>query len=423
MMDELNTFSFIFLSALTLSVTVQWWLAQRQINAVKHHTGAVPHAFQAKISLADHQKAAQYTTAKVSLNQKLLLAEAFLLLVWTFGGLLNVIDGFWLQTHGPVLWMGVAVMLSVSLLNSVLELPLNYYRTFNLEARFGFNRMDLKTFVLDIIKSLGLSLALGVPFLALVLWLMQNAGVFWWLWVWLVWMGFSLLMMWAYPVFIAPLFNQFTPLAEGSLKTRIEALLQHNGFSSQGIFVMDGSKRSGHGNAYFTGFGHNKRIVFYDTLLAGLAEAEIEAVLAHEVGHFKRKHNHKMLVFMAVFSLAGLALLAWLMRQPWFYQGLNINTQATYTALLLFMFVLPVFSVFLSPLMALLSRKHEFEADAFAAQQTDAQFLIQALVKMYQENASTLTPDPLYSAFYDSHPSAPVRIEHLTQLNYHTSGK
>jgi len=416
-MNELNTFSWIFLTALGAGLVLQWWLAQRQLNAVKYHASAVPDAFKGKISLDAHQKAATYTTAKVSLGQKLLLLEVVLLLVWTFGGLLNWVDAFWVEKQGSTLWTGVAVMLSVSMLGSLLDLPLSYYRTFVLEARFGFNRTDLKTFVIDLIKGLVLSLLLGVPFLALVLWLMGNAGQQWWLYVWMVWMGFSLLMMWAYPAFIAPLFNKFKALEDGALKTRIESLLQRNDFSSQGIFIMDGSKRSGHGNAYFTGFGRNKRIVFYDTLLEGLEDGEVEAVLAHEIGHFKRKHIYKMLFSMAAFSLGGLALLAWLMQQVWFFQGLGINSQNTYMALLLFMFILPVFSVFFSPLMSLMSRKHEFEADAFAASQTDAQLLVTALVKMYKENASTLTPDPIYSLFYDSHPSAPVRIAHLNQLS------
>lgn len=420
-MSELNSFSWIFLTALGGGLVLQWWLAQRQLNAVKHHASAVPNAFQDKISLDAHQKAATYTTAKVGLGQKLLLLEVVLLLLWTFGGLLNWVDSFWLAQEWSTLWTGVAVMLSVSIIGSILDLPLSYYRTFVLEARFGFNRTDLKTFVLDIVKGFVLSLILGVPLLAVVLWLMGNAGQQWWIYVWLVWMSFSLLMMWAYPAFIAPLFNKFKPLEEGELKTRIETLLQRNDFSSQGIFVMDGSKRSGHGNAYFTGFGRNKRIVFYDTLLEGLEAGEVEAVLAHEVGHFKRKHIYKMLVSMAAFSLAGLALLAWLMLQDWFFLGLGVNSKETYMALLLFMFVLPVFSVFFSPLMSLMSRKHEFEADAFAASQTDAQLLVQALVKMYKENASTLTPDPIYSLFYDSHPSAPVRIAHLNQLSSSTT--
>ena len=421
-MNELNNFSWIFLITLGAGVLLQWWLAQRQLNAVKHHASAVPDVFQGKISLKAHQKAATYTLAKVSLGQKLLLLEMLVLLVWTFGGLLNWLDSFWLQQQWSVLWTGVAVMLSVSILGSLLDLPLSYYRTFVLEEKFGFNHTDKKTFATDLIKGLFLSLLLGVPFLALVLWLMGNAGEQWWLFVWMVWMGFSLLMMWAYPAIIAPLFNKFKPLEDGGLKSRIETLLQRNDFSSQGIFVMDGSKRSGHGNAYFTGFGRNKRIVFYDTLLEGLDDDEVEAVLAHEVGHFKRKHIYKMLISMAMFSLAGLALLAWLMQQAWFFTGLGVNSQQTYMALLLFMFAMPVFSVFFSPLMSLMSRKHEFEADEFAASQTDAQLLVQALVKMYKDNASTLTPDPLYSLFYDSHPSAPVRIAHLNRLATTTQG-
>lgn len=301
------------------------------------------------------------------------------------------------------------------MINHLIELPAGYYRTFKIESRFDFNRSNLKLFINDNLKGLVLMLLIGTPLAALVFWLMESAGSYWWLTVWLVWMSFSLLMLWAYPSFIAPLFNKFNPLEEGELKQRIEHLLQRNGLNSDGIFVMDGSKRSGHGNAYFTGLGKNKRIVFYDTLLEGLEAAEVEAVLAHEIGHFKRKHVVKRLVMMAVLSLSGLFLLAWLMQQNWFYLGLGVTEASSYMALILFMLVLPVFTAFISPIMARLSRKHEFEADDFAAQQADAQDLIRALVKMYRENASTLTPDACYSAFYDSHPPAPVRIAHLSQ--------
>lgn len=412
----MNLWTLIFLLALAGGTALQWWLARRQQRHVLAHRAEVPDAFREKITLAEHQKAADYTLAKAGLGQKLLLTEAVLLLLWTQGGLLDWLDQGWRGLGWTELWTGVGFILSIMLIGALLDLPVSLYRTFVLEARFGFNRTTGPLFIADMLKSLLLTLLLGVPLLALVLWLMQSAGDAWWLWVWGVWMGFSLLMLWAYPNFIAPWFNKFKPLDEGEVKTRIENLLARNGFAADGVFVMDGSKRSGHGNAYFTGLGRHKRIVFYDTLLQGLQPAEVEAVLAHEVGHFKRHHVHKRLIMMAVFSLGGLALLAWLMGQNWFYTGLGMSHPSTYAALVLFMLALPVFSVFLSPLLAQLSRRHEFEADAFAAAQADAGHLIHALVKLYRENASTLTPDPVYSAFYDSHPPAPVRIAHLSQV-------
>jgi STE24 endopeptidase len=344
----------------------------------------------------------------------MLLVDAALLLAWTLGGLLQELDQFWRGLGWSELWTGVAFLISVGLISSLLDLPASLYRTFSIEERFGFNRTTLGLFISDMVKSMLLSLALGVPLLALILWLMQSAGANWWLWAWGVWFGFNLFLMWAFPAFIAPLFNRIEPLQNDDLKARIERILQRNGFASSGVFVMDGSRRSGHGNAYFAGLGKTKRIVLFDTLLTGLEAEEIEAVLAHEVGHFARRHLQKRLVFMALFSLAGLALLAWLMQQAWFYSALGISQPSTYAALALFSLAMPVFMVFLSPLLAWMSRRHEFEADAFAAMQTNPATLIHALVKMYRENASTLTPDPLYSAFYDSHPPAPARVAHLS---------
>ncbi|MDY6994420.1 MAG: M48 family metallopeptidase, partial [Pseudomonadota bacterium] len=404
----------IFLSFLILGTSLQLWLAQRQKTHVRKNQNTVPNAFKEKITVAEHQKAAHYTLAKTQFAQLMLIIEALILLLWTLGGLLNWLDQSWQTLGWSTLWTGVAVMISVLLISAILDLPANIYNTFGLEARFGFNRTTFGLFSLDLLKSLLLMLMIGIPFAALVLWLMLHMGSWWWLSVWLVWMGFSLLMIWAYPTVIAPWFNQFKPLENEELKQRIENLLQRNGFASQGVFVMDGSKRSGHGNAYFTGLGTHKRIVFFDTLLNGLNADEVEAVLAHEVGHFKRKHIQKRMLWMAIISLAGLALLGWLMQQQWFYHGLGVSTPSTYMALLLFILVMPVFSFFLHPLLAWFSRQHEFEADDFAAQQANAQTLIHALVKLYKENASTLTPDPLYSAVYDSHPPAPVRIKHLT---------
>jgi len=412
----MNEFSIIFLIFLTLGVIIQWWLASRHKTHIRSHQEAVPELFASKIALSSHQKAAAYTLAKTNFGQKMLLVELILLLLWTFGGLLNLLDQNWRNLGWSELWTGVAVLMSFSLISSLLDLPSNLYSTFRIEAQFGFNRTTINLFFIDLLKSLVLSLIIGLPFLALVLWLMGHAGDYWWLSVWGVWMTFNLFMLWAYPSFIAPWFNKFQPLEDNELKQRIEALLQRNGFSSEGVFVMDGSKRTGHGNAYFTGLGNKKRIVFFDTLLEMLDAEEVEAVLAHEIGHFKHKHLLKRLILMAVLTLAGLALLGWLMQQTWFYTGLGVSTPSTYMALLLFMLAAPIFTFFLHPLMAWFSRKDEFEADNFAAQQANPATLIRALVKLYEDNASTLTPDPLHSAFYDSHPPAPVRINHLSKL-------
>ena len=410
----MNELTLIFIIFLSLGTGLQIWLASRHMAYVRRHQNAVPQAFAEKISLEEHQKAAAYTLAKTSFGQKMLVVETLILLLWTLGGLLDNFDQAWRSLGWSELWTGVAVLISFGLLSSLIDLPANLYSTFRLEAQFGFNRTTPSVFIADTIKVLVLTLLIGTPFAVLVLWLMAHAGEFWWLSVWAAWMVLNLLMMWIYPSLIAPLFNQFKPLEDKELKQRIESLLQRNGFASQGVFVMDGSKRSGHGNAYFTGLGNNKRIVFFDTLLEGLNRDEVEAVLAHEVGHFKCKHIQKRIIMLATLSLIGLALLGWLMQQNWFYNGLGVGTPSTYLALLLFILVSPVFTFFLSPIMAWFSRRHEFEADDFAAQQANAVTLIQALVKLYKENASSLTPDPLYSAFYDSHPPAPVRIAHLS---------
>ncbi len=411
-MNELTVF---FLAFLVVGTGLQFWLTRRHRAYVASHKDAVPEAFAERISLEAHRKAATYTLTKTGFGQKMLMVEFVVLLLWTLGGLLNVLDDAWRNLGWSPLWTGVVMLISFDLLSKLIDLPAEVYSTFRIEAQFGFNRTTPTVFITDLVKELVLSLAIGIPFAALVLWLMASAGEFWWLYVWAVSMAFLLLMLWAFPIFIAPLFNKFKPLEDEELKQRIEVLLQRNGFASQGIFVMDGSKRSGHGNAYFTGLGNSKRVVFYDTLLEGLNTDEIEAVLAHEIGHFKCKHLRKRMIVMAISSLAGLALLGWLMQQQWFYTGLGVNTPSIYMALLLFMLVLPVFTFFLAPVMAWFSRKHEFEADNFAAEQGSASALIQALVKLYRENANTLTPDPLYSAFFHSHPPAPVRIAHLSE--------
>ncbi len=416
----MNTLTVIFLLFLITSIGVQFWLLTRQKKFVQTHQQTVPIAFVEKITLHDHQTAAAYTLSKTNFAQKTLIIEALILLIWTLGGLLDTLNQFWQAQPWPPLWIEVATLLSVILLSSLFDLPANLYSTFRIEAQFGFNRTTFPLFLTDLFKSFALLLLIGTPLITLILWLigpLTELPPFWWLQVWGIWIGFSLLMMWIYPNFIAPLFNQFKPLENENLKNRIDNLLQRNGFSNQGIFVMDGSKRSGHGNAYFTGLGNHKRIVFFDTLLDTLTPEEIEAVLAHEVGHFKHQHIKKRLVLAGLITLLGLALLGWLIEQSWFYTGLGITQPSTATALILFMLIAPTFTFFLSPVMAWLSRTHEFEADTFAAQQTDGKALIQALVKLYKENANTLTPDPLYSAFYDSHPPAPVRIAHLSNIS------
>ena len=411
----MQTFTWIFLLFLVASTLTQLYLSLRQRHYVAAHRAAVPAAFSDKISLAEHQKAADYTLAKGQLG-RLELGIAFVILLgWTLGGGFNVLDQFWRGFAWSELLTGTAVIVSLLLISSLLDVPLSLYRTFVLEEKFGFNKMTTKTFWVDLLKGMGLSLALGLPLVMLILWLMNTAGTVWWLYAWSTLTAFSLLMMWAYPKFIAPLFNKFSPLEAGEVASRINALLERTGFNSQGVFVMDGSRRSGHGNAYFTGFGKNKRIVFFDTLLKSLTPAQVEAVLAHELGHFKRKHIVKGMLLSMSMTLVGFMAIAWFMQQEWFYTSLGVQQPSTYMALLLFVVVSPVFTFFIGPIMAWWSRKHEFEADAFAAQQSSSTELISALVGLYKENASTLTPDPLYSAFYDSHPPASIRIAHLQQ--------
>jgi STE24 endopeptidase len=409
----MNTFTVIFLAMLLLATGVQLWLSRRQIRHVSTHRDAVPEAFSGKISEQAHRRAADYTLAKVRFGMAETLWAPVLLLLWTLGGGLQLLLGLWAGTGLGPLAQGVGFMLSVFLISGLLDVPFSAYRTFVIEQRFGFNRTTPGTFAGDLLKQGALMAAIGIPLAALVLWLMGNAGELWWLWVWAVWLGFALLMMWAFPAFIAPLFNRFSPLEDKALESRIRQLLERCGFKFNGVFVMDGSRRSAHGNAYFSGLGNNKRIVFFDTLLENLSADEIEAVLAHELGHFRRKHVRKRLALMAVLSLIGLAVLGWLIDQSWFYLGLGVTEPSLPAALILFLLTAPVFTFFIQPLTAHSMRKHEFEADEFAAQQSDAADLIRALVKLYEENASTLTPDPLYSAFHDSHPPAPIRISHL----------
>ncbi len=405
-------FSFAFLAALLLMVSLRLWLSWRQIRHVEAHRPAVPAQFAGRIELAAHQKAADYCCTRTRFAQFSLAIEIALLLALTFGGGLQALHEFW-SPRLDGLSYGVALIFSVMFISGLIDLPLSLYAQFVIEEKFGFNRMTLRLFFLNLLKQTALGLIIGTPVLLAVLWLMERMGPLWWLYVWLFWCGFNLLILFIYPTWIAPLFNKFTPLDDAPLKERIEALLTRCGFASSGLFVMDGSKRSNHGNAYFTGFGKTKRIVFFDTLLSRLQPAEVEAVLAHELGHFKHRHVVKRIVLLFAGSLALLASLGQLMQADWFYTGLGVSAHNTALALILFFIVVPVFTFLLTPLMSLLSRRHEFEADRYAAEHASGDDLIRALVKLYEDNASTLTPDPLHSLFYDSHPPAALRIERL----------
>lgn len=415
-------FSILFASFLVLTLLVRFWLASRHIRHVLRHRAAVPVEFAAKIALTAHQKAADYTVAKTKFGLLTLLVNSVVLISFTLLGGLQALSNAVFQLTGPGMSYQIGLLIAFAAIAGVIDLPFDFYKQFVLEQRFGFNKMTPGLFLADMLKSVLLGAVIGLPLVWVVLTLMLNSGGLWWLYAWLVWSGFQLLMMVLYPSLIAPLFNKFTPLNDMALKTRIEGLMQRVGFASKGLFVMDGSKRSAHGNAYFSGFGANKRIVFFDTLLARLAPQEIEAVLAHELGHFKLKHIVKRIGMMFAISLIFLALLGFLKNQLWFYTGLGVDPVPLLLqgqsndalGLILFMLALPVFTFLLAPLTSISSRRHEFEADAFAATHTEARDLVSALVKMYEDNASTLTPDPLHSAFYDSHPPASVRIHHLT---------
>lgn len=412
-------FTLIFILALLLTTATRLWLAQRHLHHIQLNRNVVPQDFADRITLESHHKAADYTSSKTRLGMFHSLLDVALLLVFTLGGGIQALADYWQNMLGDGLWRGVLLIASVLVISSLLEMPLSLYRTFVIDARFGFNKMTLGLFLADMLKQTLLLCVLGIPLLLGVLWLMAQMGEYWWLYVWLAWMGFNLLILTLYPTVIAPLFNKFSPLEDQVLAARIEALLQKCGFKSQGLFVMDGSKRSSHGNAYFSGLGSSKRIVFFDTLLSRLNHDEIEAVLAHELGHFKHRHVIKRIASMFVLSLAGLGLLGWLMPQAWFYHDLGVVTRGADTALLLFMLVSPVFTFLFHPLASLFSRKHEFEADRYAAENASGEALIQALVKLYNDNAATLTPDPLHSVFYDSHPPASQRVAHLRKLMAH----
>ncbi len=411
-----SAFTLVFLAAVILTLAARLWLSRRHIRHVSAHRAAVPADFAERIPLAAHQKAADYTVDRSHASLITTVVDSALLLVFTLGGGIAWLHALWSARLEGIPY-GLAMIFSLMAISAIIDLPFSLYRQFVIEARYGFNRMTLRLFLTDLAKQSLLGLAIGIPVIATVLWLMGAMGETWWFWVWLFWAGFNLLALFVYPTWIAPLFNKFTPLADGDMKTRIEALLARCGFRSSGLFVMDGSKRSSHGNAYFTGFGNNKRIVFFDTLLERLSPDEIEAVLAHELGHFRKKHIVQRIVMMFAGSLAFLWLLGQLIDSPWFYAGLGVPAQNTTLGLILFFLVVPVFTFPLSPLLSQLSRRHEFEADAYAAEHTAAGDLIRALVKLYEDNASTLTPDPLYSAFYDSHPPAAQRIARLQALS------
>ncbi len=412
------TLSITFAIALVLGLAVKFWLASRQIRHVALNRNAVPGAFASQISLSAHQKAADYTIAKSRLGLLELALGTFVLLGWTLLGGLSALNNALLQWMGGGMAQQIALLAAFAFIGGLIDLPMTLYQTFVLEERFGFNKMTFKLWAIDLVKSTAVGMLIGLPIVALILYVMGAAGSLWWLWAWALWMGFNLLLLTIYPTFIAPLFNKFQPLEDETLKARVTALMQRCGFAAKGLFVMDGSKRSAHANAYFTGFGAAKRVVFYDTLLAKLSAGEVDAVLAHELGHFKHKHIIKRIVSMFAMSLAGFALLGWLATQAWFYTGLGVlpNLRAPNDALALMLFLLatPVFSFFISPLFAQMSRKHEFEADAYAVAQTSGADLSTALLKLYEDNASTLTPDPLFVKFYYSHPPASERLQRMS---------
>jgi len=414
--------TWLFAAALVASLLVKFWLATRQMRHVAGHRAEVPAPFAGRVTLAAHQKAADYTLAKGRLG---LLSAAWgsaLLLGWTLLGGLDALNGALYDAVQPRfgdMAYQLALIAAFALIGGLLDLPFELYGTFRVEQRFGFNRMTPKLYVADLAKGLLVGALVGLPIAALILWIMGASGGLWWLWAWGAWMGINLLLLVLYPTVIAPLFNTFVPLADEALKARVQALMARCGFAAKGLFVMDGSKRSAHANAYFTGFGAAKRVVFFDTLLSKLAPGEVEAVLAHELGHFRHRHVLKRIALMFAFSLAGFALLGWAASQPGFYLGLGVRPSMTSPndalALLLFMMVAPVFGFFVSPLMAQMSRRHEFEADAYACRQASGDDLAAALLKLHEDNAATLTPDPVYVRFYYSHPPASERLAALAR--------
>ena len=416
-MNSTLTLTYLLVGALLTNVSLKLWLNARQVRHVAQNRGEVPAAFVSQISLNDHQKAADYTLAKAQLAQLEILIDAVVLVGWTLMGGLSALNVAILEFMAPGLWQQVVLVLGFSLVGGLIDLPMSLYQTFVLEQKFGFNKMTWNLWLSDAIKGLLLGLVIGVPLIAMVLWLMQAGGVYWWFWTWCALVFWQLFLMAIAPNVIMPLFNKFTPLEDESLKARVNALMQRAGFTAKGFFVMDGSKRSAHSNAFFTGFGASKRVVFFDTLLKQLTPAEMEAVLAHELGHFKHRHIFKMMATSFVMTLLGLALLGFASQQIWFYTGLgvipNLLGGNEAVALLLFMLVVPVFTFLLAPLSSWRSRVQEYEADAYAVSQTPAADLSSALLKLYQDNASTLTPDPLYVKFYYSHPPASLRLARM----------
>ena len=420
-----SLFAFFLLAGLALRL----WLATRQMRHVAQHRQQVPADFAERISLEAHQRAADYTIAKGRFGLIEMALGAAVVLGWTLLGGLDALNQALIEHMGGGMWQQLALLAGFVLISGIVDLPVSYYQTFVIEQRFGFNQMTFKLWLADLLKSTLVGALIGLPLAALMLWLMGAAGTLWWLWAWCVWMGFNLLLMVVYPLFIAPIFNKFKPLDDESLAARVTSLMKRCGFAAKGLFVMDGSRRSAHANAYFTGFGAGKRVVFYDTLLKQLTPEEVEAVLAHELGHFKHKHITRRIIGMFAMSLLGFALLGWLATKGWFYTGLGVMPNFSMPgvagsapndalALLLFMLAVPIFSVFLSPVFAQMSRRHEFEADAFAVAQTQGADLASALLKLHKDNASTLTPDPVYVKFYYSHPPA---VERLARIP-HTAG-
>ncbi len=410
----MNELSWAFLFFIGLGIAVDYWLNVRQKKHVRDHMANVPREFAAIITLQDHQKAANYTFAKLEFSNINLIIGNLLLIGWTLGGGIQFVYELLEPVQVDPVAKGTVFLLCMMLLMTLLDMPLSVWNTFVLEEKFGFNRETPWRFTKDQLLNITLTVVLGGPIIWVILWLMNASGTLWWLYAWAAWMSFTLLMTWAFPAFIAPLFNKFEPLKDDELRVILSNLLKRCGFEDNGMFVMDGSKRSSHGNAYFTGFGKNKRIVFFDTLLTQLTPQETEAVLAHELGHFKRRHILKRLLIMAVMTLFGFALLGWLKQQPWFYTGLGVKQVSDALALLLFVMATPVFTFLFQPVAAWFSRRHEFEADDFAVEQANGNDLVAALVKLYRDNANTLTPDPVYSAFHHSHPPAPVRIANIS---------
>jgi STE24 endopeptidase len=417
-MNPSDMLTLAFAAALVAGLVVKFWLASRQIRFVASHRDAVPSAFAGTVALPAHQKAADYTVAKARFGLIELAVGAAVLLGWTLLGGLDALNRAMHAWLGSGMTQQLALLAAFALVGGLIDLPFTLYQTFVIEERFGFNKMTVKLWLVDLLKSTAIGVVIGLPIAAVILWLMGAAGRYWWIWAWSFWMGFNLLLLVVYPTFIAPLFNKFKPLEDETLRQRVTALMQRCGFAAKGLFVMDGSKRSAHANAYFTGFGAAKRVVFYDTLLVKLSPGEVDAVLAHELGHFKHKHIVKRIAGLFALSLCGFALLGWLSTQVWFFTGLGVRPNMSgpndALALLLFLVAVPVFSFFISPLFAQLSRRHEFEADAYAVQQTSGADLRTALLKLYEDNASTLTPDPVYVRFYYSHPPASERLARMT---------